>query len=163
MFTDIRWAVHDEHISLVKEENGHGTIVTKFVPKLLVIRAHKDFLLVSLSDVGQDALIGIDDASSVTTRQLDRETRLFQSLFAKDIFAQILKLTHYALSHEHKRLVLKNLRQLMLDVNRLFTEEVEEIAVEEDFVGSMELVDKFEEVDVLVVLLSSLDSHFNSI
>jgi len=48
----------------------------------------------------------------------------------------------------------------MLDINRLFTKEMEEVAVEEDFVGSVKLVDKFEEVDVLVVLLSSLYSHF---
>ena len=99
----------------------------------------------------------------MTTWQLDCETRLFQSLFAEDVFAQVLKLTHYALRHEHERLVLKNLRQLMLDINRFFTKEMEEVAVEEDFVGSVKLVDKFEEVDVLVILLSSLYSHFKFI
>ena len=159
LFSHIRRAVHDKHVGPIEEKDRHAAICSQLIAQVLVICRHKYLVFVALAYVRAYALIRVLDASAVRAGQFDGQTRLLQCLSAKLFLSEILQLSHDALGHEKERLVLKNLAQLEFHIDRFSAEVMEEVSVKQHLEWRMELVHQPEEVHILVVLLSSLDSH----
>jgi len=75
------------------------------------------------------------------------------------VAGHVFDLAHQALGHHTKRRVLQDLLQLRLQIHGVLRDRKDKVAVKQNFEWRHKFVDHPVEVDVLVILLSSLYPH----
>ena len=111
----VTWCVHYQHL-LLEEEDRNGAEVAESIPEVLVIRSHKHFFFILFVNKVLYAVVRVHDAAGVRARhlvdQLGSSHRLPEVLVRLVLAAGHLKLSHDALGHNQKGLLLNDFLQI---------------------------------------------------
>ena len=143
---------------MLEEEYGDSAEVPQVVPQVLIVRAHEDLRFVLLPNEIAHAVIGRDDAAGVLAGLLNHALGLVQG--PPNLGPpELLELTHHTFGHDQEGGVINQLEEGVLKVEAVRHRVMKEVPIHHDLVGRVELVHHLIEVDVLLVLLLTLDPH----
>jgi hypothetical protein len=143
---------------MLEEEDGDSAEVPQVVPQVLIVSAHEDFRLVLVPNEVPQAVVGREDAAGVLAGLLDDAFGLVKG--APDLGPpELLEFTHHTFGHDQEGGVIDKLEEGILQVEAVLHRGMKEVPIHHYLIGRMKLVHNLIEVDVLLVLLLTLDPH----